>query len=980
MAEHDDVGDRIDPTWERVEPVWASSHLSGAQKSRLEAAFSAPAPTRPGDSMWIAPGQKVWGSGGPAGLAYVVQGSIREVVEHDQEAWPPRGRDPRVVDVLGAGCLLGLEYVRGELGLGDGVAGSERGRRTYVVNPGRRVGVRGGKLDADGSGRFEWPLVARYLPMDAVWTLAEDPDIRAWLERRCAAIDQRGPLQEIALQNPLLAALGRPAVNLLLQSASLHKPGVSAAPFRAAGSACEDVHLLIRGQAEMSVPAEGTLPADVVSLIDVGDLIDAQCLVGEVDRGLAGSAEGSPVRRVNVRVSADAELLTWPRELVRKVFRQNPAAWHRLVAFATPTVVESMSELARVTCVAADRPGWGAATDPAVLSLGTALTLASAAHQTQRVVLIDLAGGAAMAGALGVDLVLGDIDPGRDLFADVGIPEAELPTFRGLELPAGHPVATDPWASLRIVVPTDVHDLVDLVDLIRANDSVVDVVVHIPADDAPLPMELIVARSAPGGSLPPWYMTSLAVLVLDALRIMPYTVLWLSVDPDGWYRLTDEAPDRLIRVDRLTEDFVAAARARVPAFFEHDDHGLVDDRPGTRADARMVVPAAEEGFATATAGGLLSQLEHAQADRGGQRRDQVGDACWRAFRMITRQTVGVALGGGGTWGASHIAVLEALAGAGVPVDYVSGTSFGALIGGVYAGGGMPALRYFLQKCEFEAGPGAWWLPKPVRKAIRKALPGVVTFLRDEGRAMQNPVAGGMRRAMLGEAAELDKMVLDMVYGAPGTWATSAPSVPGAPQPCLLEAHVPFLAVASNLSEHTEYAPYHFPLGMAVRGASGLPPGFPGLWFKGEKFVDGAALANVPCEALRRSGADFVVSINVVGAGKVPVLSSEPAGQWRPHVGTWAERVGDTIKTGWLTLWNAGTSEALQYADVLVDIRITGVPLSSTWRAPDIVAGLAGPIRDGRVAERIAHLWRNPGPDERDTLRIPLAFDGDRVSR
>lgn len=48
--------------------------------------------------------------------------------------------------------------------------------------------------------------------------------------------------------------------------------------------------------------------------------------------------------------------------------------------------------------------------------------------------------------------------------------------------------------------------------------------------------------------------------------------------------------------------------------------------------------------------------------------------------------VAVVLGGGGAKGVAHIGVLKVLENAGMPVDYVVGTSMGAIVGGLYAMG------------------------------------------------------------------------------------------------------------------------------------------------------------------------------------------------------------------------------------------------------------------------------------------------------
>ena len=61
-------------------------------------------------------------------------------------------------------------------------------------------------------------------------------------------------------------------------------------------------------------------------------------------------------------------------------------------------------------------------------------------------------------------------------------------------------------------------------------------------------------------------------------------------------------------------------------------------------------------------------------------------------KRIPSKKVGLALGSGSARGWSHIGVIRALAEAGIRVDYVAGTSIGALVGAVYASGEIDALE------------------------------------------------------------------------------------------------------------------------------------------------------------------------------------------------------------------------------------------------------------------------------------------------
>ena len=49
-----------------------------------------------------------------------------------------------------------------------------------------------------------------------------------------------------------------------------------------------------------------------------------------------------------------------------------------------------------------------------------------------------------------------------------------------------------------------------------------------------------------------------------------------------------------------------------------------------------------------------------------------------------RPKIGLVLSGGGAKGAAHIGVLKYLEEAGIPIDYIAGTSMGSIVGGMYA--------------------------------------------------------------------------------------------------------------------------------------------------------------------------------------------------------------------------------------------------------------------------------------------------------
>ena len=56
---------------------------------------------------------------------------------------------------------------------------------------------------------------------------------------------------------------------------------------------------------------------------------------------------------------------------------------------------------------------------------------------------------------------------------------------------------------------------------------------------------------------------------------------------------------------------------------------------------------------------------------------------------LRAQSVGLVLSGGGAKGITHIGIIQALEENGIPIDYVTGTSIGAIVGGLYAMGYTP---------------------------------------------------------------------------------------------------------------------------------------------------------------------------------------------------------------------------------------------------------------------------------------------------
>lgn len=113
--------------------------------------------------------------------------------------------------------------------------------------------------------------------------------------------------------------------------------------------------------------------------------------------------------------------------------------------------------------------------------------------------------------------------------------------------------------------------------------------------------------------------------------------------------------------------------------------------------------------------------------------------------------VGLVLGGGGAKGAATISILKELEAARIPVDYIVGTSIGALIGGLYASG------YTVEEIEKIYLDVDWWTigqGDKVFRLLRRLLSdkGVHSFLDTKipFRCVATDMDDGMREIVLGE--------------------------------------------------------------------------------------------------------------------------------------------------------------------------------------------------------------------------------------
>ena len=186
----------------------------------------------------------------------------------------------------------------------------------------------------------------------------------------------------------------------------------------------------------------------------------------------------------------------------------------------------------------------------------------------------------------------------------------------------------------------------------------------------------------------------------------------------------------------------------------------------------------------------------------------------RLARMVTGTACGVVLGGGGPRGFAHLGALRALEEAGVPIDVVGGTSIGAVMGALCAQGLSDAER------------------------IERA----VTAFTRSGRL----ISPTLPLVALSSGRRVNRLLAEHL---------GPMSIEDLPRR--------FFCVSANLTRAEEVVHERGTLWRAVRASLSLPGVFPPVYADGDLLVDGAALDNVPVEAMRaRIGSGPVVAVDL----------------------------------------------------------------------------------------------------------------------
>jgi NTE family protein len=209
----------------------------------------------------------------------------------------------------------------------------------------------------------------------------------------------------------------------------------------------------------------------------------------------------------------------------------------------------------------------------------------------------------------------------------------------------------------------------------------------------------------------------------------------------------------------------------------------------------------------------------------------------------TRPKVGLVLSGGGAKGLAHIGVLKVIDSLGIQVDYIGGTSMGAVVGGLYASGYTAnQLDSIFSKIDVDALLQDY-TPRESKSFYEKR--------NDEIYALTLP----FNNFKLGLPSGLSKGLYNFNLMSKLTQHVSDVRD-------FDKLPIPFLCIATDVETGEQIVFDEGILAQAIIASGALPTLYSPVEINGRLFIDGGVVNNYPVEELKNRGVDFIIGIDV----------------------------------------------------------------------------------------------------------------------
>ena len=206
-----------------------------------------------------------------------------------------------------------------------------------------------------------------------------------------------------------------------------------------------------------------------------------------------------------------------------------------------------------------------------------------------------------------------------------------------------------------------------------------------------------------------------------------------------------------------------------------------------------------------------------------------------------RKKVGIVLSGGGAKGVAHIGVIKALEELNIPIDYIAGTSIGAIIGGLYS------IGYTSEQLEIIVKQTNW-IDLLTDKVSRKEIP--FPFKSDDSKYfMSFPINNSGKNGGIIKGKNISQLLHQLTEGYQNV--TNFDSLP-----------IPFACIATDMVRNQKEVIRFGKLSEAMRASMAVPIVFSPIYSGQKVLIDGGFKDNLPIDVVKAMGADIIIGIDV----------------------------------------------------------------------------------------------------------------------
>jgi NTE family protein len=210
-----------------------------------------------------------------------------------------------------------------------------------------------------------------------------------------------------------------------------------------------------------------------------------------------------------------------------------------------------------------------------------------------------------------------------------------------------------------------------------------------------------------------------------------------------------------------------------------------------------------------------------------------------------RPRIGLVLSGGGARGLAHVGVIAVLEEMKIPIDYVAGTSMGAIVGGFYAAG-MSAAQMEKLVTSMEWNDAFRDKPPASELSFRRKQDAADYLLNFDLGYKDGKFA--IPKGLL-QGQNLNLMLK--------TWLIHVEGMDD-----FDKLNIPFRAVATDIETGDPVVLGKGDLVAALRASMSIPGVFAPVEIDGRMLVDGGVANNLPIDVVRKMGADIVIAVDI----------------------------------------------------------------------------------------------------------------------